>query len=231
MRYHQDIKRETLTPKDALTFLIEGNQRFVGNLSTNKNLLQMVSENREGQFPFTAILSCSDSRVPTELVFDQGLGDIFSVRLAGNIASLKAIASLEYACKYLGSKLIVVLGHTRCGGVAGACDGVEAGNLSAIFNDIMPAIEAEKTVKTDRNSKNPEFFAKVLHLNIEAQMQNILDSSPLLHNMLANEEIGIVGAYYDLDTGIVHFYEEDKLFCLDSQIESIQLKVAGVRKN
>ena len=227
MRYHAELDRETLKPQDALTVLMEGNNRFVKNISSNKDLLQMVAENRKNQFPFAAILSCSDSRVPTELIFDQGLGDIFSVRLAGNIASLKAIASIEYACKYLGSKLVVVLGHTRCGGVAGACDGVEAGNLAAIFSDILPAIEAEKTITTDRTSKNPEFFNRVIHLNVQQQMTHIIENSELIRSLLAEEKIGIVGGYYDLDTGHVHFYEEDKIFCLDSQRDGIDKQIAN----
>jgi len=187
----------------------------------------MIAETREGQFPFAAVLSCSDSRVPTELIFDQGIGDIFSVRLAGNIASLKAIASLEYACKYLGSKIIVVLGHTRCGGVAGACDNVEGDNMGAIFSDIRPAIELETTIKTDRNSKNPEFFNRVIHLNVQLQMENIIKTSQLLQDMLREEKIGIIGGYYDLDTGVVNFYEETKIFCLDSQIDGVSRKVSN----
>ena len=226
MRYHKELARDTLKPKDALKILMEGNERFIRNLRLNQDFLQMMAETRKDQFPFAAILSCSDSRVPTELIFDQGLGDIFSVRLAGNIASLKAIASIEYACKYLGSKLIVVLGHTRCGGVAGACDEVEMGNLAAIFSDIRPAIEAETTIKTDRNSKNPSFFNKVIHHNVQHQMHSILENSALIRDLLREEKVGLVGGFYDLDTGMVFFYEEDKIFCLDSQMAGIQKKIA-----
>lgn len=227
MRYHKELSRDTLKPREALTILEEGNARFVQNLRANQNLLQMVAETRTNQFPFAAILSCSDSRVPTELVFDQGLGDIFSVRLAGNIASVKAIASIEFACKYLGSKLIVVLGHTRCGGVAGACDGVEMGNLDAIFSDIRPAIEAETTITTDRHSKNPEFFNKVIHHNVMYQMQTILNTSSTLREMVEEEKIGIVGGYYDLDTGAVFFYEDTNIFSINCQIKGIQKKIAA----
>ena len=227
MRYHRELARDTLKPREALTILEEGNARFVQNLRANQNLLQMVAETRKDQFPFAAILSCSDSRVPTELVFDQGLGDIFSVRLAGNIASMKAIASIEFACKYLGSKLIVVLGHTRCGGVAGACDGVEMGNLDAIFSDIRPAIEAETTITTDRHSKNPEFFNKIIHHNVMYQMQTMLNTSETLREMVEAEKVGIVGGYYDLDTGAVHFYEDTNIFSINCQIKGIQKKIAA----
>lgn len=226
MRYHSEYKSNSLTPNQALSVLVEGNQRFVTNLRKNNDLLQMVAQNREGQFPFAAILSCSDSRVPTELIFDQGLGDIFSARLAGNIASLKAIASLEYACKYLNSRIIVVLGHTRCGGVSGACDEVEMGNLNAIFSDIKPAIESETTVKENRTSSNPEFLDKVIHLNVQYQMQSIIDNSPLIRDYLAEEKVGIVGGYYDLDTGEVTFYEENQIFSIDSQRAGIQKNIA-----
>lgn len=227
MRYHKELARDTLKPREALTILEEGNARFVQNLRANQNLLQMVAETRKDQFPFAAILSCSDSRVPTELVFDQGLGDIFSVRLAGNIASMKAIASIEFACKYLGSKLIVVLGHTRCGGVAGACDGVEMGNLDAIFSDIRPAIEAETTITTDRHSKNPAFFEKIIHHNVMYQMQTMLNSSATIREMVEAEKVGMVGGYYDLDTGAVHFYEDTNIFSINCQIKGIQKKIAA----
>lgn len=211
-----------MTPQQALQVLLEGNQRFVNNLSANRNLLQMVTETSKEQFPFAAILSCSDSRVPAELVFDQGIGDIFSVRLAGNIASLKAIASLEFACKYLGSKLIVVLGHTRCGGVIGACDGVEMGNLNAIFSDIRPAVEAEKTTKQNRNSSNPQFINNVIHLNVEHQIREIINTSATLREMLEKQQIGIVGGMYDLENGDINFYNKDNIFCIDQQAKSIQ---------
>ena len=227
MRTHTKETQDHLTPQMALEILLEGNTRFVKNLKANRDLLNQVNETSDGQFPFAAILSCIDSRTSAELVFDQGLGDIFSVRLAGNIASMKAIASIEFACKYLGSKLIVVLGHTRCGGVAGACDGVEMGNLDAIFSDIRPAIEAETTITTDRHSKNPAFFEKIIHHNVMHQMQTMLNSSPLIREMVEAEKVGMVGGYYDLDTGEVHFYEDTNIFSINCQIKGIQKKIAA----
>jgi carbonic anhydrase len=212
MKLHQGLERETLTPQQALDFLKEGNARFISNLSANHNLLKMVSNTRDEQFPFAAVLSCSDSRVPVELVFDQGLGDVFSVRLAGNIASLKAIASIEFACRYLGSKLVVVLGHTKCGGVMGACDNVETDNLGAIFSDIRPAIALETATTENRNSQNGHFLNNVIHLNVQHQMQQILTHSDLLRGLLKEHKIGIIGGIYDLDNGVVSFSDEDQFF-------------------
>lgn len=157
MRAHYWETRQSMTPQKALQFLKEGNNRFLNNLSINRNILQLVNETAEKQFPFTAVLSCSDSRVPVELIFDQGLGDIFSVRLAGNIATVYAIGSIEYACKYLGSKLIVVLGHTGCGAIKGACDDIVDGNIHNILDLIKPAVDAESQTQIDRTSANKKF--------------------------------------------------------------------------
>ncbi len=221
MRYHLELNRENLKPKEALDVLIEGNRRFVGNLTAKRDNLQMVAETRNNQFPFAAILSCSDSRVPTELVFDQGLGDIFSVRLAGNIASLKAIGSLEYACKYLGSKIIVVLGHTKCGGVVAACNGFKDGNIDAVLSDIIPAVKAENLTTENRSAANPDFLNNVIHLNVQYQIKEIIRTSKIIRDMINEEKIALVGGVYDVEKGEVIFYEEDKIFCIDSQLESI----------
>ena len=226
MHFHNSKDRENLTPQDALEVLVAGNQRFVNNFSARRDLLAMLQESRNVQDPFAAVLSCSDSRVPIELVFDQGLGDVFSVRLAGNIASLKAIASIEYACQYLGTRLIVVLGHTRCGGVTGACDGLEAHNLSAIFSDIEPAVAMETTTTENRTSSNLQFLNNVIHLNVEYQMREILKHSELIRGLLAEKKIGLVGGIFDLDTGMVNFYEEDRIFSADSQFSGIQKHVS-----
>lgn len=229
MTYMKTLREEAskaITPKRALNLLIEGNKRFINNLSVNRNLLQMVNETKDDQYPFAAILSCSDSRTSTELIFDQGLGDIFSIRLAGNIASKNAIASLEYACKFLGSKIIVVLGHTQCGAVKGACDNLLIGNFNSIFEHISPAIEAENDTRFNRNSSNSVYISNVMHLNIEYQIQTILDTSPLLHAMLENQEIGIVGGIYDISTGVVEFYDEDLVFDVNHQFSKIKAQIA-----
>lgn len=212
----------TLTPKRALDLLIEGNNRFINNLSANRNLLQMVNDTKDDQYPFACILSCSDSRTSSELVFDQGLGDIFSIRLAGNIASLPAIASMEFSCKYLGSKIIVVMGHTSCGAIKGACDHVSEGNLPALLQHIDPAVEAENETLTERHSGNAVFVNNVMHLNVQQQIMEIMKHSPLLKKMIENKEIGIVGATYNVANGKVTFYEEDMVFDINPQFQKIQ---------
>ena len=179
MKEHFPEVRQIMTAQMALQFLKEGNQRFLKNLRINRNLLQLVNETAEGQTPFAAILSCSDSRTSVELIFDQGLGDIFSIRLAGNIASINAVASMEYACKVLDVKLIVVLGHTNCGAIKGACDKVVMGNLGALLDHIHPAVDLETETLLNRSSSNKQFLYNVTHLNIQYQMQKALDSSDI----------------------------------------------------
>lgn len=207
MRAHTKETQNTVTPAKALQFLKEGNFRFVNNLKVNRDLLQQVNDTRNGQFPFASILSCSDSRTSAELVFDQGLGDIFSVRLAGNIASQYAIASLEFACKYLGSKIIVVLGHTACGAIKGACDNFQDGNITHLLSEITPAVHLEETTKENRTSSNFDFVNNVMNLNIDFQIKNIFAKSPLLTEMKNDGLIDIVGGSYDVASGIVTFHE------------------------
>ncbi len=208
MRHHKEQSRELLTPRLALEFLKDGNNRFCKNLSYNRDNQQIILETATGQWPFAAVLNCSDSRLATELIFDQGLGDIFSVRLAGNVASPEAIASLEYTCKVLGSKLIVVLGHTKCGAVTAACNHVQMGNLDALLKHINPAIEAEKETLSERNGSNEAFVTNVLHNNVHAQIQTIVNSSDIIRELLEDQQIGIIGGMYDISTGEVEFFEE-----------------------
>ena len=207
MRTHTKETQASMTPEKALSFLKEGNQRFQNNLKANRNLLQQANETSEGQFPFAVILSCIDSRVSAELIFDQGLGDIFSVRIAGNFVNEDISGSMEFACKIAGSKLIVVLGHSNCGAIKGACDNIKLGNLTTLLNKLKPAVEAVKEPTENRNSKNNEFVEKVAHINVELTIANIKTQSPVLNEMLNNGEIGIVGGMYDLQTGGVQFYE------------------------
>ena len=167
MRTHYWEDRMSMTAEKALEFLKEGNKRFLNNLSVNRNTLQLINETADKQFPFAAVLSCSDSRVPVELVFDQGLGDVFSVRLAGNIASLNAIGSIEYALTILGSKLVLVLGHSSCGAVSAACDDIKMDNLNELLAYIHPAVDAETTNMGNRNSKNKEFVNNVSVIEID----------------------------------------------------------------
>lgn len=209
MKAHTKESQATMTPAKALQFLKEGNLRFQNNLKANRNLLEQVNDTSEGQFPFATILSCIDSRVSAELVFDQGLGDIFSVRIAGNFVNEDILGSMEYACKVAGSKLIVVLGHTRCGAIKGACDQVEMGNLSKLIEKISPAVNAvtKPEDKNLRNSKNIEFVDSVSKKNVELTIDRIHEESPILSEMEKKGEIQIIGAMYDVNTGAVTFYE------------------------
>lgn len=218
MKHHLGQTRESLTPQKALTFLKEGNNRFCSSLSKNRDFMQTITETTDGQWPFAAILTCSDSRVASELIFDQGLGDIFSVRLAGNIASQQAIASMEYTCKVLGSKLIVVLGHTGCGAVKAACDGVEMGHLGSLTKMIDAAIEAETETKEDRTSGNSKFLDNVLRNNVHHQIETIVNESQIIREMLKNHEIGIIGGIYDISNGAVEFFDE--MFDLENHVDS-----------
>jgi len=197
-----------ITPSIALELLKEGNKRFVNNLKVNRNLLQQANETSDGQHPFAVILSCIDSRTSAELIFDQGLGDIFSVRIAGNIINEDILGSMEFACKVAGSKIIVVLGHTKCGAVKGACDHVEMGNLTALLTKIRPAVEDEITTKENRNSNNSVFVEKVATINVKRTVKSIMERSPILKEMIESGQIGIVGGTHDITTGEVMFYPE-----------------------
>lgn len=197
-----------ITPAMALDLLKEGNKRFVNNLKVNRNLLQQANETSDGQHPFAVILSCIDSRTSAELIFDQGLGDVFSVRIAGNIINEDILGSMEFGCKVAGSKIIVVLGHTKCGAVKGACDHVEMGNLTALLTKIRPAVDDEKTTIENRNSNNENFVEKVATINVKRTVKAIMERSPILKEMIENDEIGIVGGTHDITTGLVTFYTD-----------------------
>ncbi|HEY0562533.1 MAG TPA: carbonic anhydrase [Methylophilus sp.] len=210
MYKHPLIDRDKMSPKEALDILVEGNHRFVNNYTAEKDFQSLVQITRDKQHPFASFLSCSDSRAPVELLFDQALGDIFSVRLAGNIASDKAIGSLEFSSKYLGSKLIVVMGHSSCGAVKAACDDFKDGHIGEIINLIKPSIRHEKSVvgAENRNSKNAEFVEKINVLNVKYQIDTIIRMSDIVAEMLEANQIGIVGGVYDLQSGKVQFLED-----------------------
>jgi len=196
-----------ITPALALEILKDGNKRFVSNLKINRNLLQQANETSDGQHPFAVILSCIDSRTSAELIFDQGLGDVFSVRIAGNIVNEDILGSMEFGCKVAGAKIIVVLGHTKCGAIKGACDNVELGNLTSLISKIKPAVDQEKATSDNRTSSNANFVENVAELNVSLSVKNILLHSPIIAQMVKNEEIGIVGAIHDIKTGEVKFFE------------------------
>src|SRR5687768_9493688 len=171
MRTLTKAMQEKITPQEALEILKNGNKRFVQNLKINRNLLEQVNDTRDGQWPFAVVLSCIDSRTSAELIFDQGLGDIFSVRIAGNIVNEDILGSMEFACKVAGSKFIVVLGHSKCGAIKGACDGVEMGNLTTLLSKIEPAVSAETQTRENRNASNSEFVENVAEINVHRAVE------------------------------------------------------------
>lgn len=200
--------QDSISPSMALEILKEGNKRFVNNLKANRNLLQQANETSDGQHPFAVILSCIDSRTSAELIFDQGLGDVFSVRIAGNIINEDILGSMEFGCKVAGSKIIVVLGHTKCGAVKGACDHVEMGNLTALLTKIRPAVDDETTTKENRNSSNEEFVENVSTINVKRTVKGISERSPILKEMIESGQIDIIGGSHNIATGEVTFYPQ-----------------------
>lgn len=200
-----------VTPAKAIELLKDGNKRFVNNLKINRNLLQQVNETSDGQHPFAFILSCIDSRTSVELIFDQGLGDIFSCRIAGNILNEDILGSMEFACKVAGSKVVVVLGHTKCGAIKGACDNVKLGNLSILLNKVTPAIESEVSTKQNRTSSNHEFVENVAVLNVRQTLKQIPLKSPVIAELVEKGEIALIGGMYNVETGVVEFYENEMI--------------------
>jgi carbonic anhydrase len=199
--------QSAITPTMALNLLKDGNKRFVNNLKINRNLLQQANDTSDGQHPFAVILSCIDSRTSAELIFDQGLGDIFSARIAGNIVNDDILGSMEFGCKVAGAKIIVVLGHSKCGAVKGACDNVALGNLTGLIEKIKPAVNQETTTTENRNSSNAVFVENVAELNVSLSVKNILLKSTILADMVKNEEITIVGGIHNISSGEVKFFE------------------------
>jgi len=207
MKAHTKETQESLSPDLALEFLKEGNKRFINNINVNRNLLKQVNETSSNQFPFAAVLSCIDSRTSAELIFDQGLGDIFSIRIAGNILNNDILGSMEFACKKVGSKLIVVLGHTNCGAIIGACDDIKLGHLTSLIEKIKPAIEIETETKSDRNGRNTNFTENVAVNNVRLTVEAIKKRSLILSELESEKKIRIVGGIYDVETGKVTFLE------------------------
>jgi carbonic anhydrase len=199
-------ERDALTPEKSLELLKHGNERFVNNLKVSRHLLSQVNKTSEGQHPFAFLLSCIDSRTSAELIFDQGLGDIFSCRIAGNILNEDILGSMEFAAKVAGVKVIMVLGHTKCGAINGACDDVKLGNLTHLIDKIKPAIKLETTTTNERNSKNSKFVENVAKLNVELVESEISKRSPVLKEMLDKNEIQLASGMYDVTTGLVEFY-------------------------
>jgi carbonic anhydrase len=218
--------QSSLTTKQAIQLLKDGNKRFLNNLKTHRNLLAQVNETSDGQFPLAVILSCIDSRTSAELIFDQGLGDIFSVRVAGNVINEDILGSMEFSCKLSGAKLIVVLGHTGCGAIRGACDNVQLGNLTALLNKIKPAIEYEKGAATYSNSNNREFLERVATRNVRIMMNQIIEKSPIICQMVKEGKLAILGGMYNVVNGIVEFYDADMI--TERQVHALENNFSSI---
>lgn len=203
---HNEISQAGINPEMALTYLKEGNRRFRNNLKLHRDLLQQVNQTSEGQYPFAAVLSCIDSRTSAELIFDQGLGDILSIRIAGNILNEDILGSLEYACKIAGSKLIIVLGHTKCGAISSACNDLVLGHFTHLLEKIRPAIHAEERTLENRNGDNVDFVNRVSAHHVRMTIMQIRKESSLLSAMETKGEIMIVGGLYRVETGEVIFH-------------------------
>ena len=208
MKAQTKESQDQMTAASALQELKDGNQRFIQKKQLSRDLMQQVSETSTGQFPFATVLSCIDSRVSSELIFDQGIGDIFSVRIAGNFVNEDILGSMEFASKLAGTKLVLVLGHTACGAVKGACDHARLGNLTALINKIEPAVDAVKEPADEsmRNSSNIDFVNDVAAVNVNMTIENIRAQSEVLKAMEDAGEIAILGGMYDINTGEVHIY-------------------------
>lgn len=203
---HTQDSQAAVTPELALQLLKEGNQRFLDNTTLDRSFDKQIELTSGGQYPFASIVSCIDSRIPTEIVFDQGIGDIFNARIAGNFVNQDILGSLEFACKLAGSKLIVIMGHTSCGAVKGACDHAQLGNLTAMLDNIKPALDEVKTAEgVDRSSKNSDFVNEVAIQNVHLTIAKLKANSPVLNEMIENDEIDVVGAMYDVASGKVSF--------------------------
>ncbi|MCE5205919.1 MAG: carbonic anhydrase [Porphyromonadaceae bacterium] len=208
MWVHTKESQDKITPADALELLKEGNKRFRNNLKMDRHLLTQVNLSSEGQYPFATVLSCIDSRTSAELIFDQGLGDIFSIRIAGNVINDDILGSMEYACDVVKSKIIMVLGHTKCGAITSACDQVESGHLAGLLRKIQPAINQESVTRTDRNGRNYSFVKNVSTIHVRLMINQIRAESPILSRLEKEGSIRIEGGLYDIDSGEVTFFDD-----------------------
>ena len=210
MNVQTQTAQAAMSPMEALKRLIEGNARFAAGRQMERNLVQQAHLTSDGQYPFAFVLGCIDSRVPPELIFDQGIGDIFCARVAGNVINTDILGSMEFACKVSGAKQILVLGHSKCGAVKGACDDVQLGNLSKTLSKLKSAVAAVSAVDEVHNSQNSAFVQQVAEKNVALTVQAIQQQSPILNDMLEEGEIGIAGGMYNVDTGEVTLLEKVK---------------------
>lgn len=207
MWVHTKESQDKMTPLQALDFLKQGNRRFLNNLKLDRNFLKQVNQTSDAQFPFATILSCIDSRTSAELIFDQGLGDIFSIRIAGNVINQDILGSMEYSCSIAKSKIIMVLGHTKCGAIISACNNIKLGHLTSLLNKIKPAIEKEEVTKSNRNGQNFSFVTNVSVINVRLVMNEILEKSTILNDLQKEGKIIVVGGLYDIESGEVAFFD------------------------
>jgi len=210
MRTHTHHTQSTITPAQALDILKEGNRRFVNNEPLDRNMAQQASETHEGQWPFATIVSCIDSRTAAEVIFDQGFGDILSVRIAGPVINTDVVGCLEFGCKVAGSKLVVVLGHTSCGAIRGACDHLELGNLTELLSKIQPAVyeESQAFDINERHSANAAFVERVADRNVRRSVRSVVNRSYILERLIENGTVAIIGAKHDLATRQVQFFDD-----------------------
>ena len=199
----------SLTPMEVIQLLKDGNQRFVNGEAVERNYMEQVRQTAGGQFPMAAILGCIDSRVPHEIVFDKGVGDIFSARVAGNFVNTDILGSLEFATAAAGSRVVVVLGHTECGAVKGACDHVELGNLTATLSNIAPAVYAvDDMIPGEQSSKNAAYVQAVADKNVEMTVRNMVERSTVMHDLVEQGKLIVIGAMHNVSTGEVTFYDD-----------------------
>src|SRR6186713_393171 len=203
MRKHSKGFLQDLTPYEGYELLVEGNKRFINNLQRDHDHLELINQTREGQYPFAVILSCMDSRTSVELIFDQGLGDLFSIRIAGNVVNEDIVASIEYAVKYVGSKLLVVLGHTGCGAIKSAKAGIKDGHITALLDRIRPSIAKAMLKKEDVHIFNDN----AAYANVENSLEEILTRSEIVNELFKKGEIGMIGGVYNIETGQVDFFK------------------------
>lgn len=208
MKAHTYETQSTISPEKALQFLKEGNQRFVNNLKANRDLLEQVNATRAGQWPFAVVLSCIDSRTSAELIFDQGLGDVFSIRIAGNFVNQDILGSMEFGCNVAGSKLVVVLGHSKCGALKGGLDSAQIedlgmDNLNHLIGHFNPIINEIIEDGEERSSSNTDLLERLNHHNVKNAIDEIRKQSSTLRNLENEGKIKIIGANYDVETGVV----------------------------
>ena len=203
MRKHSKEYLQNMTPQQGYELLLEGNKRFINNLKRDHDHLELINQTSDGQYPFAVILSCMDSRTSAELIFDQGLGDLFSIRIAGNIVNNDILASIEYAIKYVGTKVLMVLGHTECGAIKSAKQEVKDGHITDLLKRIHPSISKAML----SSGEDYQLDDKVAYTNVENSLEEIITRSEIVKSMFEKGQIGIIGGVYNVENGVVDFFK------------------------